>query len=163
MCIDRVATTSPDIIQVEREWRGPAMPAILEPDRQARIACGDCAAMVFARSRASASGSAATRVARPRRTASSPDTVRPVYMSSRATSGRTRRSSVCEALMSLWRDQAWPLAAMGHNEWTLLAEMASATAPRKRVFPGEVTVERTMEALTLRRSPLPPHSEDTRG
>jgi tRNA(Ile)-lysidine synthase len=76
---------------------------------------------------------------------------------------RAARHLVREMLMLAWREQHWPLAAMGHNEWTLLAEMATEPAPRKRVFPGDVIAERTADELTLRRSPLPSHPEGTRG
>jgi tRNA(Ile)-lysidine synthase len=56
---------------------------------------------------------------------------------------------VREMLMLEWREQRWPLAAMGHNEWTLLAAMTTNSAPCKRVFPGEVIAERTADKLTL--------------
>lgn len=63
----------------------------------------------------------------------------------------TPRHLIRETLMLCWREQDWPLAAMGHNEWTLLAEMATEPTPRKRVMPGEVIAERTADELTLHR------------
>lgn len=64
----------------------------------------------------------------------------------------TPRHLIREMLTLAWREQRWPLAAMGHNEWTDLAEMAIEPSPRKRVFPGEVIAERTTDELTLYRS-----------
>ena len=52
-----------------------------------------------------------------------------------------------EVLMDVWRQQGWPLAAMGFAEWESLAAMISAAAqrsaggPRKRMFPGAVLAE----------------------
>jgi len=63
----------------------------------------------------------------------------------------TPRHLIREMLTLAWREQRWPLAAMGHNEWIDLAEMVSAPTPRKRAFPGEVIAERTTDALTLTR------------
>jgi len=60
-----------------------------------------------------------------------------------------------ETLMIAWRNQGWPLAAMGHDEWTLLADIATAAPPRKRVFPGEVTADRSADTLTLSRKTTP--------
>ncbi len=62
------------------------------------------------------------------------------------------RHLVRELLVAAWREQGWPLAAMGYAEWTDLAEMATAPAPRKRVFPGGIIAERTPDALVLTRS-----------
>jgi tRNA(Ile)-lysidine synthase len=62
------------------------------------------------------------------------------------------RHLVREMLMAVWRQQDWPLVAMGHNEWTLLAELATDSTPRKRVFPGEVTADRTADKLLLHRA-----------
>jgi tRNA(Ile)-lysidine synthase len=52
-----------------------------------------------------------------------------------------------EVLMDVWRQQGWPLAAMGFAEWESLAAMISTAAqrsiggPRKRMFPGAVVAE----------------------
>ncbi|HEY2839150.1 MAG TPA: tRNA lysidine(34) synthetase TilS [Pirellulales bacterium] len=54
-----------------------------------------------------------------------------------------------EALIAAWREQGWPMGAMGHSEWTDLAELATEPTPRKRIFPGEVAAERTADQLVL--------------
>ncbi len=52
-----------------------------------------------------------------------------------------------EVLMDVWRQQGWPLVAMGFAEWESLAAMISAAAkpsvdgPRKRMFPGAILAE----------------------
>ena len=54
---------------------------------------------------------------------------------------------VREILMEVWRQQGWPLAAMGFAELESLAAMISAAAgrsadgPRKRMFPGAIVAE----------------------
>ncbi len=54
---------------------------------------------------------------------------------------------VCEVFMDVWRQQDWPLVAMGFAEWESLAAMISNTAkrasdrPRKRMFPGAIVAE----------------------
>jgi tRNA(Ile)-lysidine synthase len=62
---------------------------------------------------------------------------------------------VREMLVTVWQSQEWPLQAMGYDEWESLASLASdqsaPTGPRKRLFPGEVTAERTTDRLTLTR------------
>jgi tRNA(Ile)-lysidine synthase len=62
------------------------------------------------------------------------------------------RYLIRELLIAVWREAGWPLQAMGFAEWDLLAEMASqaSESPRKRVFPGNVTVERLEETVCLR-------------
>lgn len=63
------------------------------------------------------------------------------------------RYLVREVLISLWRDQNWPLQTMGHAQWELLAELAIGSMPpggeAKRVLPGEILAHRTAERLTL--------------
>ena len=58
-------------------------------------------------------------------------------------------------LVGVWREQNWPLQAMGFDEWELLADMAAAkpdqACPAKRVFPGGVVAERGRETLALHR------------
>jgi len=54
---------------------------------------------------------------------------------------------VREVLMDVWRQQGWPLVAMGFAEWESLAAMISAAGkqtadgPRKRMFPGAIVAE----------------------
>jgi len=54
---------------------------------------------------------------------------------------------VREVLMDVWRQQDWPLAAMGFVEWESLAAMISAAAgrspdgPKKRMLPGAIVAE----------------------
>jgi tRNA(Ile)-lysidine synthase len=65
------------------------------------------------------------------------------------------RHLVRELLVAIWRSRGWPLQSMGYAEWESLAAMAVEPAKqlsqRKRVFPGEITVERHGEALCLTR------------
>ena len=51
-----------------------------------------------------------------------------------------------ELLMEVWRQQGWPLAAMGFAEWKSLAAMISASRQstgdsQKRMFPGAIVAE----------------------
>jgi tRNA(Ile)-lysidine synthase len=54
---------------------------------------------------------------------------------------------VREVLLDVWRQQGWPLAAMGCAEWKSLAAMVSASATqtasglRKRMLPGAIVAE----------------------
>jgi tRNA(Ile)-lysidine synthase len=54
---------------------------------------------------------------------------------------------VRELLVAQWRARGWPMQAMGHAQWDLLAEMVRAAtesplpARRKHVLPGNVTAE----------------------
>ncbi|MEI8374735.1 MAG: tRNA lysidine(34) synthetase TilS [Planctomycetota bacterium] len=70
---------------------------------------------------------------------------------------------VREVLMEVWRQQGWPLVAMGFAEWGLLAAMISATTkqstdgPRKRMFPGAIVAEIREDALYVRLSSLTFH------
>ncbi len=64
------------------------------------------------------------------------------------------RHLVREALLVAWRRQNWPLQAMGHAQWELLAEMVFEPlgddgAARRRMFPGAVTATRQGEQLLL--------------
>jgi tRNA(Ile)-lysidine synthase len=48
---------------------------------------------------------------------------------------------VRETLIALWRGQAWPLQAMGRQQWEQLAQLtvdAAQGVSRKHVFPGEI-------------------------
>ncbi|HVU90548.1 MAG TPA: tRNA lysidine(34) synthetase TilS [Pirellulales bacterium] len=58
---------------------------------------------------------------------------------------------VREMLMAIWREQNWPLQAMGFDEWDALAALAiePLEAQRKRDFPGSITAERKGEKLVL--------------
>ena len=68
------------------------------------------------------------------------------------------RYVVRELLMAIWRQQDWPLQAMGFEEWELLAEMAlpGSVAPQgasqKHTFPGGVLAEATRGQLRLDRA-----------
>ena len=63
------------------------------------------------------------------------------------------RYLVREALIAAWRTQGWPLQGMGHQEWELLATLAtetvSETRTAKRMLPGEILAERTGDRLVL--------------
>ncbi|MFZ5829023.1 MAG: hypothetical protein ACOY3P_03005, partial [Planctomycetota bacterium] len=65
---------------------------------------------------------------------------------------------VRELLVALWREQGWPLQAMGLTEWDELAGMAlgrpvcggtDRPVPRKRVFPGGIVAESLEGRLVL--------------
>ena len=68
------------------------------------------------------------------------------------------RYVVRELLMAIWRQQDWPLQAMGFEEWELLAGMAvpraGATrgASQKRTFPGGILAEVDRDQLRLQRA-----------
>lgn len=66
------------------------------------------------------------------------------------------RHLVRELLRTAWREQNWPLQAMGFDEWELLASMATMNpiepSTTKRIFPGTVTVERLGHLLVLSRA-----------
>lgn len=69
------------------------------------------------------------------------------------------RHLVREMMMTLWRRVDWPLQDMGFAEWDALADMAlptgtnaSRSSPKKRVFPGNIIVERLGDQLRLSRS-----------
>ena len=57
------------------------------------------------------------------------------------------RHVIRELLVATWRNQDWPMQAMGFHEWDQLAEMLSgcgeisAELPSKRTFPGNVLAE----------------------
>ncbi len=66
---------------------------------------------------------------------------------------------VRELFLSLWRDEAWPLQAMGYDQWDQLAAMAAlaraeeqptSPAPTKRTFPGQIEVKIENGQLKLR-------------
>ena len=62
---------------------------------------------------------------------------------------------VREVLVDVWRQQGWPLVAMGFAEWESLAAMISAAAtrstdgPKKRMFPGAIVAESSEGELRL--------------
>jgi tRNA(Ile)-lysidine synthase len=66
---------------------------------------------------------------------------------------------VRELLMVVWRDQGWPMQAMGFAEWDQLAEMlagcraAPSALPPKQTFPGNVSAEPGEGRLRLVRRP----------
>ena len=68
------------------------------------------------------------------------------------------RYVIRELLISIWRDQDWPLQSMGFPQWDLLADMLRSCnerdtkTPRKQMFPGEILAEVGEGGLTLRRS-----------
>ncbi len=51
------------------------------------------------------------------------------------------RYLVRELLMTVWRDQGWPMQAMGRRKWDDLSELAASASAQRSVFPGGVTVE----------------------
>ena len=63
------------------------------------------------------------------------------------------RHLVREVLIAVWRQQDWPLQAMGYAEWEALAELAlvseTATASGQHLFPGGITARRRAERLVL--------------
>lgn len=62
------------------------------------------------------------------------------------------RHLVRELLMTLWREQGWPMRAMGWKQWEELAAMASLPeAPQRRTFPGAVLAEVREGRLQLSR------------
>jgi len=65
---------------------------------------------------------------------------------------------VRELLLHVWRQNGWPLQAMGYAEWDQLAEMLLSGRPNKRMFPGGVLAECADDALWLR-----PREENGRG
>jgi hypothetical protein len=60
---------------------------------------------------------------------------------------------VRELLIFAWRAQNWPQQSMGFAEWNTLAAMLTDPAGNeiKRMFPGEITAERQLNRLVLRR------------
>jgi tRNA(Ile)-lysidine synthase len=70
---------------------------------------------------------------------------------------------VREMFVTLWRQQNWPLQAMGFEQWDAVADLAQATAApdllpaRKITLPGNVTVEiDPHEANRIILLPVPP-------
>lgn len=58
-----------------------------------------------------------------------------------------------ETLRSVWRNQGWPLASMGFNEWKLLEEMVVADSMDEKkttTLPGNVVVVRMGRRLLIR-------------
>lgn len=60
---------------------------------------------------------------------------------------------VREAFVALWRQQAWPLGAMGYVQWQILADMALEEAARqsRHTLPGTVSARRDGNLLELSR------------
>lgn len=62
-----------------------------------------------------------------------------------------------ELLIAVWKNRNWPLQSMGFAEWDLLAQMLlegqsdTASAPRKRAFPGSLMAEINGRELRLTR------------
>lgn len=56
---------------------------------------------------------------------------------------------VRELLMWVWRQQGWPLQAMGYAQWEQLAAMAQGSERGQQVFPGGVVVARAHGQLRL--------------
>jgi tRNA(Ile)-lysidine synthase len=54
-----------------------------------------------------------------------------------------------ELLIALWKQQGWPLQAMGHAEWEQLAGMLAAQNERKQLFPGGIVAERDGSTIRL--------------
>lgn len=78
--------------------------------------------------------------------------------------GDQPRYLIRELMMRVWREQGWPMQAMGREQWETLADMlltsANATkrqnateAASKHSFPGNVTAEATVGVLRLTRTP----------
>jgi tRNA(Ile)-lysidine synthase len=65
------------------------------------------------------------------------------------------RHVVRELFAMVWRRQAWPLQAMGYEEWELLAAMAMEGRPSSATLPGAVvaTVEMPGLLLCIRHTP----------
>jgi tRNA(Ile)-lysidine synthase len=68
------------------------------------------------------------------------------------------RHLVREMMMTLWRRLNWPLQDMGFTEWDSLADMALSAVSeagrsslKKRVFPGNIVVDRLGDQLRLTR------------
>jgi tRNA(Ile)-lysidine synthase len=73
------------------------------------------------------------------------------------------RYVVRELLVTVWRQEGWPLQAMGFDQWDLLASMLlsrpdDSPAPAKRMFPGSVLVEVGDGVAGLRRLSAQPGS-----
>jgi tRNA(Ile)-lysidine synthase len=72
-----------------------------------------------------------------------------------------RRHLIREVLVLAWQGQAWPLQAMGFNQWDELASLVLAGAngvgqtPRKKVFPADVAAAREGTQLSLVRKTTP--------
>ena len=64
------------------------------------------------------------------------------------------RHLVRQAMVQVWRRQAWPLAAMGYAEWDLLADMVlDANLPAmKQTLPGAVSAQCTTDQLVIERA-----------
>jgi tRNA(Ile)-lysidine synthase len=64
-----------------------------------------------------------------------------------------------ELLIAIWKQQGWPLQAMGLDQWEQLAQMLDASLPEdmasKRMFPGTVVAERSASCLVLWRDQDP--------
>lgn len=58
---------------------------------------------------------------------------------------------VREVLIAAWTGAGLPQQAMGYDEWTTLAEIATTGIPAKRMFPGNTTAERRGTTLRVSR------------
>ena len=56
-----------------------------------------------------------------------------------------------ELLMAVWRQQGWPLQAMGYERWEELADLAASPpiGPSKKTFPGSIAAQRTEGQLQV--------------
>jgi tRNA(Ile)-lysidine synthase len=56
-----------------------------------------------------------------------------------------------ELLIAIWRQQGWPLQAMGYERWEELADLAGAPpiGPRAKMFPGAIAARRSGILLQL--------------
>ncbi len=75
-----------------------------------------------------------------------------VEVDCRGLAGRERHL-IRELFVSVWKQQDWPLQAMGFAEWDAIAELAmSAHEPApQRLFPGQISAQKTGERLSLAR------------
>jgi tRNA(Ile)-lysidine synthase len=63
-----------------------------------------------------------------------------------------------EALLNVWREQGWPLAAMGYDQWELLAAMvADPPSLSHHDFPGAIRAQRRGHDLDLSWLPAADH------
>ncbi|MEN6407005.1 MAG: tRNA lysidine(34) synthetase TilS [Thermoguttaceae bacterium] len=61
---------------------------------------------------------------------------------------------VRELFRAIWRRHDWPLRAMGRRQWNALGQMAASPEPVKRIFPGNIAVERVADELRLRQQSM---------
>lgn len=59
--------------------------------------------------------------------------------------------AIRELLIHVWKTQAWPLQAMGYDEWQRLVDMLADSAAQPQMFPGSVRAEKQGGQLVLTR------------